>query len=55
LNKFERISKVAAADRTQPPHYLIAWPSASQKVGSNRQNLKDFVSKKNAKIFKEQL
>jgi len=35
LTKFERISKVAAADRTQPPHYLKAQPSASQKVGSN--------------------
>jgi hypothetical protein len=29
LKKFERISKVAAADRTQPPHYLKARPAAS--------------------------
>ena len=52
LTKFERISRVAAANRTQPPHYLKARPSVSQKVGSNRQNQNDFVSKKNAKIIK---
>jgi len=52
LTKFERITTVAAADRTQPPHYLKAQPSASQKVGSNKQNQNDFVSKKNAKILK---
>jgi len=29
LNKFELISKVAAADRTQPPYYLKARLAAS--------------------------
>jgi hypothetical protein len=38
VNVFDKIRtyfNVAAADRYQPPHYLKARPSASQKVGSN--------------------
>jgi len=55
LTKFERTSKVAAADRTQPPYYLKARPSASQKVGLNKTKSDMILSNEKRKNFKELL
>jgi len=46
LNKFERITKVAAADHTQQPHYFKARPVASLIFSA-----RDFSSRLQRDVF----